>query len=75
MHVDGGLTTSIFTAPLIVGLEPTELPLLRGGHIYMIVNGQLGRVPKTTRYKTVEIISNALAAEVARWPIRLVRPS
>lgn len=64
MHVDGGVTTSVFSTPLIAGIQSTELPLLRGAHLYMIVNGQLARTPQTTRYNTVDILSNALAAEL-----------
>lgn len=64
MHVDGGVTTSVFSTPLIVGIQSTELPLLRGAHLYMIVNGQLARAPQTTRYNTIDILSNAFAAEL-----------
>lgn len=64
MHVDGGVTTSVFSTPLIAGIQSTDLPLLRGSHLYMIVNGQLARTPQTTRYNTIDIISNALAAEM-----------
>jgi hypothetical protein len=64
MHVDGGVTTSVFSMPLIVGIQSTELPLLRGAHLYMIVNGQLARTPQTTRYKTLDILANAFAAEL-----------
>jgi hypothetical protein len=64
MHVDGGVTTSVFSMPLIAGIQSTELPLLRGAHLYMIVNGQLARTPQTTRYNTIDILSNAFAAEL-----------
>ncbi|HJW05682.1 MAG TPA: patatin-like phospholipase family protein [Rhodanobacter sp.] len=62
MHVDGGVTTSVFSTPLIAGIQSTELPLLRGANLYMIVNGQLARTPQTTRYNTIDILSNALDA-------------
>lgn len=64
MHVDGGVTSSVFSMPLIVGIQSTELPLLRGAHLYMIVNGQLARTPQTTRYNTIDVLSNAFAAEL-----------
>jgi hypothetical protein len=38
--------------------------LLRGAHLYMIVNGQLARTPQTTRYNTIDILSNAFDAEL-----------
>lgn len=64
MHVDGGVTTSVFSMPLVVGIQSTALPLLRGAHLYMIVNGQLARTPQTTRYKTLDILANAFDAEL-----------
>ncbi len=64
MHVDGGVTTSVFNTPLIAGIQSTELPQLRGAHLFMIVNGQLARAPRTTRYNTMDILSNAFAAEL-----------
>lgn len=64
MHVDGSVTTSVFSLPLIAGIQSTNLPLLRGAHLYMIINGQLARVPQTTRYNTIDILSNAFAAEM-----------
>lgn len=64
MHVDGGVTTSVFSMPMIVGIQSADLPLLRGAHLYMIVNGQLARTPQTTRYNTIDILSNAFAAEM-----------
>ena len=64
MHVDGGVTTSVFSMPLIAGIHSTDVPLLRGAQLYMIANGQLARAPRTTRYNTIDIISNALAAEM-----------
>ncbi len=64
MHVDGSVTTSVFSTPLIAGIQSTELPLLHGAHVYMIVNGQLARTPQTTRYNTVDILSNSFSAEM-----------
>jgi predicted patatin/cPLA2 family phospholipase len=64
MHVDGGVTTSVFSIPLVAGIQSTELPMLRGAHLYLLVNGQLARAPQTTRYNTIDIVTNALAAEM-----------
>lgn len=64
MHVDGGVTTSVFSLPLIVGVQSTDLPQLHDARLYMIVNGQLARLPQTTHYNTIDILSNALAAEM-----------
>lgn len=63
MHVDGGLTTSVFTLPLIADIQLANLPLLRGAHLYMIVNAQLARNPRTTRFNTIDVLSNSFDAE------------
>jgi hypothetical protein len=65
MHVDGGVTTSVFTVPLIVGIQLYALPQLRGAHVYMIVNGQLARTPQTTPFNTTDVLSNSFAAETS----------
>lgn len=64
MHVDGGITTSVFSMPLIAGILPTAMPALHGAHLYVIVNGQLARMVQTTPYRTVDIIASAFAAEL-----------
>lgn len=64
MHVDGGVTTSVFTLPLIAGIQSYDLPQLRGAHLYMIVNGQLARTPQTTPFNTIDVLSNSIAAEM-----------
>jgi hypothetical protein len=64
MHVDGGVTTSVFTLPLIAGIQSYDLPQLRGAHLYMIVNGQLARTPQTTPFNTIDVLSNSFAAEM-----------
>ncbi len=63
MHVDGGLTTSVFTLPLIAGIQPHALPPLRGARLYMIINGQLAHTPQTTPFNTIDVLSNSFAAE------------
>ncbi len=64
MHVDGSVTTSVFTMPLIVGIQAYDVPELRGAHLYMIVNGQLARTPRTTPFNTIDVLSNSFAAEM-----------
>lgn len=64
MHVDGGVTTSVFTLPLIAGIQSYDLPQLRGANLYMIVNGQLARTPQTTPFNTIDVLSNSIAAEM-----------
>ncbi|WP_199100338.1 patatin-like phospholipase family protein [Dyella sp. ASV21] len=62
MHVDGSVTAAVFTTPLIAELHPETLSSLRGAHIYMIVNGQMHRFPKSTPVKTINILTNSFGA-------------
>lgn len=62
MHVDGSVTAAVFTTPLIAELHPETLSSLRGANIYMIVNGQMHRFPKTTPVKTINILTNSFGS-------------
>ncbi|MGA7964805.1 MAG: patatin-like phospholipase family protein [Gammaproteobacteria bacterium] len=63
LHVDGGVTTTVFAFPLVASLLP-HLPPLHGGRLYIIVNGQLAHLPKTTPVNTLSILTrSSLAAE------------
>ena len=64
MHVDGSVTTSVFTMPLIVGIRAFDVPELHGAHLYLIVNGQLARKPRTTPFNTVDVLSDSFEAEM-----------
>jgi predicted acylesterase/phospholipase RssA len=65
MHVDGGVTTPLFTAPLIAQILPDEqLQLLRGANLYVIVNGQLAITPTTTPYNTLDVLARSFTAEL-----------
>jgi len=63
LHVDAGVTTSVFTMPLIEDVRGFDLPQLRGANIYMIIDGKLARMPQTTPVNALEIISGSFAAE------------
>ena len=64
MHVDGSVTTSAFTLPLIAGIQSYDVPQLRGAHLYMIVNTKLAHTPQTTPFNTIDVLSNSFAAEM-----------
>ena len=64
MHVDGGVTTSVFTMPLIASIDADDLPQLRGANLYMIINGQLAHRPQTTPTHTIDILSAGFSAEM-----------
>ena len=62
MHVDGSVTTPVFALPLVAGLRVADLPHLGGGEVYMIVNGQLARVPTTTPISTLAMLTRSFSA-------------
>lgn len=62
LHVDGSVTTSVFTLPLVAGLRPQDLPPMRAGELYMIVDSQLARLPKTTPISTVAVLTRSFSA-------------
>lgn len=62
MHVDGSVTTSVFTFPLVAGIGRMDLPPMHGGELYMIVNSPLARLPKTTPVSTVSVLTRSFSA-------------
>jgi hypothetical protein len=62
MHVDGSVTAPVFITPLIAELRPEALAPLRGANIYMIINGQLHRFPKTMPVETLPILTSSFGA-------------
>lgn len=62
MHVDGSATTPFFVAPEAAFLMSLDPAILRGGSIYVLVNGQLASLPQTTRMHTIPILSRGFSA-------------
>ena len=62
MHVDGGLTTPFLDVPEAAFMSPLDGSLLRGVHIYVIVNGQTGRLPLTTPLRNSSILTKSFSA-------------
>lgn len=60
MHVDGGATTPFVVAPdsAILGYSK----VLRGAHIYIVINGQLASPSRTTPNNTAEIAARGFTA-------------
>ncbi len=74
MHVDGGVTVPFFIAPGIAFLSPGSFDGLKGGNIYVIVNGQLGSQPQRTPANTVAMVmrsSNLAMMRMARTELML----
>ncbi|TMH73206.1 MAG: hypothetical protein E6H52_16950 [Betaproteobacteria bacterium] len=62
MHVDGDATVPFFVAPALAYIRPIEASHLSGANIYVLVNGQLGGVPRTTPVDTISILSRSASA-------------
>jgi predicted acylesterase/phospholipase RssA len=62
LHVDGGVTTALFAAPLMAAFHPYRLELLRGAKLYLIINGQLAQEPSKTPVNTPQILARSLSA-------------
>lgn len=59
MHVDGATSVPMFVAPEVAALVTQGAPQLGAVKVYVLVNGQLGRFPATTKRTTSEILSVA----------------
>jgi hypothetical protein len=62
LHVDGGVTTALFAAPLMAAFHPYRLEPLRGAKLYLIINGQLAQKPAKTPVNTPQILARSLSA-------------
>jgi hypothetical protein len=63
MHVDGGVTTSLFAAPLTAQLLPHNSPSLPRANLYVIVNGKLASAPRATSVNTIGMLARAFSAD------------
>lgn len=59
MHADGGVAMPFFVAPNIYALWVEPSGQLRGGSIYVILNGQLESMPASTPVNTVSILARS----------------
>jgi hypothetical protein len=62
MHIDASATVPFFFAPALAYILPLDPNGLKGTNIYVIVNGQLAAIPKTTGLDTISILSRSLTA-------------
>lgn len=63
MQVDGSITTPLFIAPVIALTTPAESGL-SGAHVYVIVNGRMGRAPSETPVNTMRILADSFSAQL-----------
>ncbi|WP_114239143.1 patatin-like phospholipase family protein [Dyella sp. C9] len=62
MHVDGSVTTPVFTTPLIAELHPEALSMLHDANLYMIVNSQMHHFPRETPLQTLPVLTSSFGA-------------
>lgn len=64
LHVDGSTTLSMFIAPEMAAVVPEAFAGAARIQVYVIVNGQLGATPKTTRVGSLDILSRSVDANL-----------
>jgi predicted acylesterase/phospholipase RssA len=64
MHVDGSVTTPLFVLPLIAPTVTSEGLQLKGGTIYVIVNGRLAMNPRETPVNTLKELVESFSAQM-----------
>jgi predicted acylesterase/phospholipase RssA len=64
MHVDGSVTTPLFVLPLIAPTVMNKGLQLKGGTIYVIVNGQLAMAPRATPVNTQRELVESFSAQM-----------
>ncbi len=62
MHVDGATTVPFIGAPESLFFSSLQFAGLRGGRIFVLINGKLGSAPRTTRFRTTKVLSRSLAS-------------
>jgi predicted acylesterase/phospholipase RssA len=61
MHVNGGVSTTFFVAPAIAVMLGFKEDVLRGGHIYVIVNGKASDLPRATKVNAIDITARSFS--------------
>jgi hypothetical protein len=62
MHVDGGAMASFFFMPDMESILPDSISMLQGGHLYVLINGQVSTAQGTTREQTFSILKRSALA-------------
>jgi hypothetical protein len=66
MHVDGGVTVPFFLFPDVAFISDEKFEQLNGARIYVIVNGQLNPVQRSSRANTIAITLRASNVALTR---------
>lgn len=61
MHVDGATSVPFIAAPESLFFSSLQLADLKGGRIFILVNGQLASEPSTTPFRTISVLSRSFA--------------
>ena len=61
LHVDGGTTTTLFIAPEMAPVVTDSFAGADRINVYVVVNGQLESPPKTTRARSIDILSRSVS--------------
>jgi hypothetical protein len=62
MHVDGSAINSLFFIPDVAAILPDPIDSLRGGHLYILVNGPFQTAGATIRRQTFAIVKRSAVA-------------
>lgn len=64
MHVDGSVTTSLFTVPHVAQLMPAGQAGTLPVNVFVIVNGKLAGAPEETPLNTVDVLTRSFGADL-----------
>jgi hypothetical protein len=62
MHVDGSAMAALFFLPDVAAILPHPLESLRGGQLYVLINGPISTSAETTRDQTFSILKRSATA-------------
>ena len=65
-HVDGGVTLPFFVVPSPVDMSGGPDDQARGATLYVLIDGQLGEQPRSTRLRATTIMSRSVSAGLNR---------
>jgi hypothetical protein len=62
MHADGGTKASLIAMPDIAAVSSPDFGPMRGANVYVLINGKLGSITKTTPVDTVSILMRSVSS-------------